>query len=213
MQAKSWTDDLVEIICDVSVDGRRAVRGWRADGAAVARVGSGVAVEVSVIDPPGPARRPHIDRLSRVAATLLPVVAGVAPSLGGSPADVVGAYVQRFKNEGHFAVFPRAFGPSFRHHFRYEDDKGGWASWVATGRTFLSGFPDVQVKVVDLLAYDEWVIEHNIATGTHQGLFRGRAATGRVVTWREIHVYRVRGGRIMENWPTVDFAGLVGSIG
>ena len=100
----------------------------------------------------------------------------------------------------------------FGHHFRFDGDKGGWASWVATGSTFLSAFPDVQVKVINLLAHGDWVIEHNIATGTHTGLFRSQHATGKVVSWSEVHAYRMYHGRIVENWPTVYFAKLVKSL-
>jgi predicted ester cyclase len=208
----NWTNDLSEIICDIRVGARRAVRGWRADGAAIARVGSDENITTTIIDPQGLIRRPEIDGLSRVAGAILPLVAALAPNLKGSHVEVVGAYIQMFKNEGQFAVFPRAFEPSFRHHFRYDGDKGGWVSWVATGRTFLSAFPNVQVKVIDLLAQDDWVIEHNLATGTHTGMFRGIRATNKIVSWSEVHAYRMNRGRIVENWPTVDFASLVKSL-
>jgi predicted ester cyclase len=208
----NWTSDLPEIICDVRVDARRVVRGWRTDGAAVARIGSGDTIETTIIDPPGPSRNPEIDRLSRITGAMLPSIAALTPNLKGRPVDIVSSYIQLFKNEGHFAVFLRAFAPSFRHHFRYDEDKGGWSSWVATGRTFLSAFPDVQVKIIDLLAHDDWVIEHNLATGTHTGMFRGLLATNKVVSWSELHVYRMQRGRIIENWPTVDFARLVKNL-
>lgn len=95
--ARSWTADLAEIACDLTVAGRRAVRGWRADGAAVARVGAVHAVEATIADAPGALRRPDVEWSSRVAGAILPTVAAVLSALDGRPRDVVDAYIQRFK--------------------------------------------------------------------------------------------------------------------
>ncbi len=129
-----------------------------------------------------------------------------------SHTELVRTYVERFKNQQEFTVFPRAFSQSFQHAFGYKEDGGGWASWVATGRIFLAGFPDVKVTIQDLFEVEDLVVEHNLATGTHLGPFRNVPATQRVVTWREIHIYRCVSGRIVRNWPTVDVQEILRSL-
>jgi predicted ester cyclase len=209
-----WSDALVEVDVDVTYDGRRVVRGRRADGVAVARIGNAsFGVEHEIVAAEHARRSPKIDATSRIAGAVLPLVCATVPGLSvTSDTELVRAYVERFKNQQAFTVFPRAFSRSFQHAFAYEGDEGGWASWVATGRTFLAGFPDVKVAIQDLFEIDGFVVEHNLATGTHLGPFRDVAATGRVVTWREIHVYRCVSNRIVRNWPTVDVQGILRSL-
>lgn len=199
-------------VFDVSEGGRRArlssgMHAW------VAEVG-GDQIETTVRDDRTDARRvPAVDSVSRAAGWMLPWVASVVPSLPGTPKEVVRCYIEDFKNQQRFTVFPRAFAAGFRHHFGYGVGASDWATWVATGRGFLDGFPDVQVEVVDLIAEGPWVVEHNLATGTHQGVFRGVEPTRRVVRWSEVHAYRVEHGRIVENWPCVDFGSILDQLG
>ncbi|MBX2800117.1 MAG: ester cyclase [Myxococcales bacterium] len=147
--------------------------------------------------------------LSRVAGAVAPALCSWAPTLSHDPVEVVRTYIEDFKNRQKFSVLFRAFHAGFQHGFGYPGDGGGWASWVATGRGFLSGFPDVQVEVHDLFTHGPYVVESNTATGTHQGWFRGLAPTGRVVQWREVHVYEVERGKIVRNHPVVELEGLV----
>ncbi len=81
------------------------------------------------------------------------------------------------------------------------------------GRDLLGSFSELHVTVDDLLGHDDLVVESNTVRAVHSGAFAGVAATGRPVTWTEIHSYRVVAGRIAENWPTVDVERLVGSLG
>lgn len=210
-----WLEDLERIDADLTASGRRVVRGRRADGVAVVRVGDELRMpEHEIVAHEDPERAPRIDALSRVAGAVMPLACSVAPRLRvTSNLELVRTFVDQFKNAQVFSVFPRAFEAGFRHDFGYPEDPGGWASWVATGRGFLDGFPDVTVELHDLFEVDGgWVVEHNVATGTHRGTFRGIAPTGRTVTWREVHVYRCEGGRIVRNWPTVDLRHLVRAL-
>jgi predicted ester cyclase len=209
-----WLDALVEIDVDVTSEGRRAVRGRRADGVAIARIGkAATGFEHEIVAAEHTHRAPELDATSRIAGAVLPFVCSTVPGLSvTSDTELVRTYVNRFKNQQKFAVFPRAFSRRFNHGFGYQGDPGGWASWVATGRTFLFGFPDVKVELQDLFEVEGLVVEHNLATGTHLGRFRNVEATGRVVTWREVHIYRCVDRRIVRNWPTVDVQGILQSL-
>lgn len=126
--------------------------------------------------------------------------------------DAVRTYVEEFKNKQRFEVFAQLFAPSFRHHFDYQGMEGDMTSWVRTGQDFLRGFPDVRVELRHLFGEGDSVVEINRARGTHRGVFRGVAPTGRPIAWDEIHVYRFEGVRIVENWPAVDIDGIVASL-
>ena len=68
----------------------------------------------------------------------------------------------------------------------------------------LRAFPDLHVAVEDVIAEGDKVVARNTVTGTHQGEYRGVPATGRPVTYNEIFIVRLAGGRIAEVWGVVD---------
>jgi predicted ester cyclase len=149
---------------------------------------------------------------SPLAGRAMTAASRIARPLGQPNTEVVRTYVEDFKNAQRFSVFPRVFAAGFRHHFDYEGDDGSMTSWVRTGQDFLRGVPDVQVELHALIADDDYVVEVNTARGTHTGPFRGIAATGRQISWTEIHIYRLKNGRIIENWPAVDVDAIVASL-
>ncbi|GAA3237076.1 ester cyclase [Nonomuraea helvata] len=64
----------------------------------------------------------------------------------------------------------------------------------------LRAFPDVHVAVEDVIAEGDKVVCRNTVTGTHQGEYRGLPPTGTSVTYHEIFIFRLAGGRIAEIW-------------
>lgn len=76
-----------------------------------------------------------------------------------------------------------------------------------------SAFPDVHATIEDLLADGDKVIERTTARATSKGTFNGISPTGKPVLWTEIHIYRLRGGRIDEHWGEIDFLGLMTQLG
>jgi predicted ester cyclase len=123
--------------------------------------------------------------------------------------ELVRRYVEEFKNQQKFQVFPKYFSQGFRHHFDFDGQTDTASSFVNVGVNLLAGFPDVHVELLHLIAQDDLVVEHNIVTATHTGTWAGQRATGRAVTWNEAHIYRVNDGRIVENWPAVNFDNLL----
>lgn len=119
--------------------------------------------------------------------------------------SVVRRYIDEFKNQQKFLVFPRLFARDFRHHFDFPNLPNSMETFVSMGQNFLSAFPDVRVDVQQLLADDQHVVERNVVYATHEGEFYGITPTGRTVTWSEVHIYRLRDGKIVENWPQVNF--------
>jgi predicted ester cyclase len=77
----------------------------------------------------------------------------------------------------------------------------------------LSAFPDIQVTVDDQVAEGERVSTRRTWHGTHQGPYRGIAATGKRVTWTQISIVRLVGGRIVEDWAVADELSLLQQLG
>lgn len=65
-------------------------------------------------------------------------------------------------------------------------------------------FPDLQVRIEDLIEEDDKVVSRNTVTGTHLGDYMEHPPTGRTVVYDEISIMRFAEGRIIETWGVVD---------
>jgi predicted ester cyclase len=74
-------------------------------------------------------------------------------------------------------------------------------------------FPDVVVKEEDLLASGDRVIERSSATATHRSSMMGEQPTNKRVVWSEIHIYRLRDGKVSEHWAEISTMELLQQIG
>jgi predicted ester cyclase len=78
---------------------------------------------------------------------------------------------------------------------------------------YLSGFPDLHISIDQLLAVGDKVIGVFTFTGTHKGDLFGVAPTGRSISVRQIAIYRLEGGRVVDEWEISDQLGLMQQIG
>lgn len=70
---------------------------------------------------------------------------------------------------------------------------------------FRESFPDFRMEIVDVIAEDDKVVGHFRCSGTHQGEWRGRAATGRrFEDVDEIYVFRVEDGKLASTLAIVE---------
>jgi steroid delta-isomerase-like uncharacterized protein len=70
-------------------------------------------------------------------------------------------------------------------------------------------FPDIQVKVENLIAEGDKVASHVISGGTHKGELMGIAPTGKQVTVPAICISRFAGDKIAEDWEIIDLLGML----
>ncbi|WP_026928741.1 ester cyclase [Glycomyces tenuis] len=75
--------------------------------------------------------------------------------------------------------------------------KGAWAMLRRV-------FPDIQVTIEDTITEGDKIVFRTTVTGTHQGEYRGLAATGKTITYDEMFIIRFSEGRVAEVWGIVD---------
>ncbi len=78
---------------------------------------------------------------------------------------------------------------------------------------FLSAFPDMQSDISFFVAEGDLVVGHHTTTGTHQGEFMGIPATGKKVSFDEIHTVRIVNGKAVEHWGLADDAAMMQQLG
>ena len=76
-----------------------------------------------------------------------------------------------------------------------------------------SAFPDVVVTEDDLIAGGDKVVERSSAVATHKASMMGEKPTNNRVHWSEIHIYRLRDGKIAEHWVELAMVELMHQIG
>jgi predicted ester cyclase len=85
------------------------------------------------------------------------------------------------------------------------------------GKVFLGGFfnafPDAQFTIDDMVAEGDRVATKKTFTGTHTGDLGDIAATGNRVTVQYVDIMRVRDGRIVEHWLSMDQLSLLQQLG
>ena len=78
---------------------------------------------------------------------------------------------------------------------------------------FRDAFPDLQIRIEDLIAEGDRVVGRMTTSGTHRGTFMGLAPTGKRVTVSEIHILRFANGKVAEHWGLADDLGMMQQLG
>ena len=160
----------------------------------------------------------------RGAAALVIVLSLVAvAACGGSDSSlseteqenkvIVARFIEEFKNKANHDIVDELFAPDFVHHLPDPRLPPGRAAIKLLGQSIVAGFPDVHATVEELLADGDMVIERTSARATNTGEFNGIPATGKQVSWTEIHIYRLKDGKIAEQWSEIDLLGLLTQLG
>jgi predicted ester cyclase len=80
----------------------------------------------------------------------------------------------------------------------------GRDAWIADLADLFHAFPDWQWRRIQLVIEEDRIAAHLRGSGTHNGVYRGMAATRRHVNVAEFAMYRVTRGRIVEFSGTGD---------
>jgi C-1 hydroxylase len=75
------------------------------------------------------------------------------------------------------------------------------------------GFPDWHEDIEDVIAEGDKVWVRLTYTGTHSGVFRGVAPTGKQISITGLMIYRIVDGKLVEGWDLSDYLALLMQIG
>jgi predicted ester cyclase len=74
-------------------------------------------------------------------------------------------------------------------------------------------FPDFRATILDLVSEGDKVALIMSGTGTHMGELMGAPPTGKHFTILEMHLFRVRDGKLVEHWGLTDFFSMLEQLG
>jgi steroid delta-isomerase-like uncharacterized protein len=125
---------------------------------------------------------------------------------------VVRRYVEEFKTGGDEAVAAELRSPEFVNHSAAPGTPSGPEGGLRLFRALRTAFPDLHVRIDDMVAEGEEVVTRQTFSGTHSAEWLGVPATGRRVSWSVIDIVRLRDGRMTDHWAVADFHGLLGQL-
>lgn len=75
------------------------------------------------------------------------------------------------------------------------------------------GFPDIQWTLEEMVAEGDKVAARFIMRGTHQGEFFGVSPSGKKIVVQAMNLYRISGGKFVEEYGQPDMLSLLQQIG
>jgi predicted ester cyclase len=125
---------------------------------------------------------------------------------------VIREFTRIFKNEHDVDGARHLFHKDFKHNFR-APLPAGFEGFRQVGIMMNGAFPDVVVTEEDLIAAADKVVERSSAVATHKNPLMGEKPTNKRVMWSEIHIYRLKDGKIVEHWAEISQMELLQQIG
>jgi predicted ester cyclase len=126
--------------------------------------------------------------------------------------QVVREFTRTFKNQHNVDGIDHLFASDFRHNFK-QPLPPGLVGFKEVGRMMNRVFPDVVVTEQDLISDDRTVVERSSAVATHRASMMNEPPTNKQVRWTEIHIYRLRDGKIIEHWVEMSMLELLQQMG
>jgi steroid delta-isomerase-like uncharacterized protein len=76
-----------------------------------------------------------------------------------------------------------------------------------------AAFSDYHAEIQQLMADGEWVVTRTQFTGTNDGRYEGRPATGNKLVFSTSDFFRIENGKIAERWDVVETLARVVALG
>lgn len=76
-----------------------------------------------------------------------------------------------------------------------------------------TGFPDMKVKVEDVISQGDKVVVRFHLTGTNKGQFMGMKATNKPIDMMAVDIFRVANGKFVEHWGFMDSGMMMQQLG
>jgi predicted ester cyclase len=126
---------------------------------------------------------------------------------------IVSRFVEEVQNNRDWAIYDELTDPEFVNLSVPPgvpaDREGGKLVLGA----FMNAFPDGRWTIDDMVAEGDRVVTKKTFTGTHQGELNGIPPTGNRVTLQYVDILRLRDGRIVEHWLSMDQLSFMQQLG
>ena len=126
---------------------------------------------------------------------------------------VIRRFVEEVQNNKNWDVYDELNAADFVNHSAppgVPNDREGGKTYLAA---FLGAFPDCHFTIDDMIAEGDQVVTKKTFEGTHTAELNGIPPTGKRVTLQFADIMRVRDGKIVEHWLTMDQLSFMQQLG
>ena len=99
------------------------------------------------------------------------------------------------------------------HHPARPEQPVDLATYKQLYPVYRGALPDLHIVVEDTVAEEAKVAVRLTQSGTHLGEYRGRAPSGKRITWTGLVLFHIRDGKIAEAWADEDWQGFQHQLG
>src|SRR6266446_487321 len=131
----------------------------------------------------------------------------------GSNIELVRDYTRRVFNEHNPELAAEFVTPDVKWARRHARIYRGQRHLIALLRGFIGALPDLNAQEQDIVAHGDTVAIRFVVEATHEGELLGIAPTGRRVRWDAVDVYRLKEGKISEEWAADDLTAILNAVG
>jgi len=126
---------------------------------------------------------------------------------------VVAAFMADVLNGHHGDHATLYLTPDMQWHGGTVGTVAGSANVAGLMTTVVTSIPDLHAATQDVVAQGDEVVVRVVVTGTQKGDLLGIPASGRPVRWDATDLYRLKDGRISEEWAAEDFTAFLNDTG
>ncbi len=117
-------------------------------------------------------------------------------------------------NKGNLAVIDELYADDYVGHIAtLPGPVRGREALKQVQGAYFAAFPDLHETPEDLIAEGDKVVIRETYRGTHKGDLQGLAPTGKQASFTSIDIYRIVGGKIVEQWVEWDALGFMQQLG
>jgi steroid delta-isomerase-like uncharacterized protein len=115
--------------------------------------------------------------------------------------------------KGNLGVLDEIMTPDAVDHTPFPGVASGREGYKQTISMIRSGFPDMKMKVEEMICEGDRVMARWTSTGTHQGEFMGVPASGKPINIGGLSELIISDGKIAGDWTQYDAIGMMTQIG
>ncbi len=133
--------------------------------------------------------------------------------IGEAAKAVVRRNTEEVQSKGDFELFEELFADDFVDHTPQPGRTPDKAGARELYRVLREAFPDFSAEIHWQAADGDLVTTYKTYHGTHGGSFFGIAPTGREIQFETVDAMRVRDGKIVEHWLSMDQLSFMQQLG
>ena len=122
-------------------------------------------------------------------------------------------YIQRVFNEHRPDLSTEYVTDDVVWHGGVLGDIAGAANVGGLLSAFIGALPDLYAAEQDVAAENDLVMVRLVVKATQKGDLLGVPASGTAIQWNAVDIYRIRDGRISEEWAADDIAAIMNQLG